>query len=194
MCGQLIDQLIGLGVGAYHKNKRGATKIPPAYLIASVQTSWKPHPVRCQWRFIEEITKYGSRDSLSPLCQEGQTAVRRMPRSHVRHRLVRGSDSNNCVLSRLGASLLQLFLRSTCSLLSMFAFQVIRPCTFSGSSHRGVDRSRHAQDYSSSSVVSTLSRRGLLTSRAAIVAPRTPEGDKLTSRAAVVAPRTPEGD
>lgn len=141
-----------------------------------------------------EITKYGSRDSLSPLCQEGQTAVRRMPRSHVRHRLVRGSDSNNCVLSRLGASLLQLFLRSTCSLLSMFAFQVIRPCTFSGSSHRGVDRSRHAQDYSSSSVVSTLSRRGLLTSRAAIVAPRTPEGDKLTSRAAVVAPRTPEGD
>ena len=43
-------------------------------------------------------------------------------------------------------------------------------------------------------VVSTLSRRGLLTSRAAIVAPRTPEGDKLTSRAAVVAPRTPEGD
>ena len=76
-----------------------------------------------------EITKYGSLDSLSPLCQEGQTAVRRMPRSHVRHRLVRGSDSNNCVLSRLGASLLQLFLRSTCSLLSMFAFQVIRPCT-----------------------------------------------------------------
>jgi hypothetical protein len=139
-----------------------------------------------------EITKYGSWHS--PLCQEGQTAVRRMPRSHVRHRLVRGSDSNNCVLSRLGASLLQLFLRSTCSLLSMFAFQVIRPCTFSGSSHRGVDRSRHAQDYSSSSVVSTLSRRGLLTSRAAIVAPRTPEGDKLTSRAAVVAPRTPEGD
>ena len=139
------------------------------------------------------------RATLSPLCQEGQTAVRRMPRSHVRHRLVRGSDSNNCVLSRLGASLLQLFLRSTCSLLSMFAFQVIRPCTFSGSSHRGVDRSRHAQDYSSSSVVllprgSTLSRRGLLTSRAAIVAPRTPEGDKLTSRAAVVAPRTPEGD
>ena len=63
----------------------------------------------------------------------------------------------------------------------------------------GVDRSRHAQDHSSSSVVllprgSTLSRRGLLTSRAAIVAPRTPEGDKLTSRAAVVAPRTPEGD
>ena len=134
------------------------------------------------------------RATLSPLCQEGQTAVRRMPRSHVRHRLVRGSDSNNCVLSRLGAPLLQLFLCSICSLLSMFAFQVIRPCTFSGSSHRGVDRSRHAQDYSSSSVVSTLSRRGLLTSRAAIVAPRTPEGDKLTSRAAVVAPRTPEGD
>ena len=149
--------------------------------------------MRCQnatlWKLLNT-----DRATLSPLCQEGQTAVRRMPRSHVRHRLVRGSDSNNCVLSRLGASLLQLFLRSTCSLLSMFAFQVIRPCTFSGSSHRGVDRSRHAQDYSSSSVVSTLSRRGLLTSRAAIVAPRTPEGDKLTSRAAVVAPRTPEGD
>ena len=70
------------------------------------------------------------RATLSPLCQEGQTAVRRMPRtSHVRHRLVRGSDSNNCVLSRLGAPLLQLFLCSICSLLSMFAFQVIRPCT-----------------------------------------------------------------
>ena len=127
-CGQLIEQLIGLGVGAYHKNKRGTTKIPPAYLIASVQTSWKPHPVRCQnatlWKLLNS-----DRATLSPLCQEGQTAVRRMPRSHVRHRLVRGSDSNNCVLSRLGASLLQLFLRSTCSLLSMFAFQVIRPCT-----------------------------------------------------------------
>ena len=181
------------GGGLPQKQMRDNENSSRAYLIASVQTSWKPHPVRCQnatlWKLLNT-----DRATLSPLCQEGQTAVRRMPRSHVRHRLVRGSDSNNCVLSRLGASLLQLFLRSTCSLLSMFAFQVIRPCTFSGSSHRGVDRSRHAQDYSSSSVVSTLSRRGLLTSRAAIVAPRTPEGDKLTSRAAVVAPRTPEGD
>jgi hypothetical protein len=151
--------------------------------------------VRCQNAILWKLLNT-DRATLSPLCQEGQTAVRRMPRSHVRHRLVRGSESNNCVLSRLGAPLLQLFLCSTCSLLSMFSFQVIRRVLAQAI---GVDRSRHAQDHSSSTVVllprgSTLSRRGLLTSRAAIVAPRTPEGDKLTSRAAVVAPRTPEGD
>ena len=140
-----------------------------------------------------EITKYGSRDSLSlpgrSNCRAANATISCTPPARARF----GLKQLRPVASR-SAPLLQLFLCSICSLLSMFAFQVIRPCTFSGSSHRGVDRSRHAQDYSSSSVVSTLSRRGLLTSRAAIVAPRTPEGDKLTSRAAVVAPRTPEGD
>jgi hypothetical protein len=111
ICGQLIDQLIGLGVGAYHKTdvsgwgltakqmsgNETSSSVSDRNCTNILEASPRAMPMPILWKLLNT-----DRSTLSPFARKVKLPC---GECHERHRLVRGSDSNDCVPSRLGAPL-----------------------------------------------------------------------------------------